>query len=220
MLPGMIQIHDLNGAGEVLVGQIPDPDGPVSQDHFGGGPLSASAPSLRIDAEAELFSGFDGSYVAGGVRGADRPAFLVHGGLREHLPSLHSRVRARCPSILPVRPSVSAATTGTWTPSISTYIFGIFCLETTGKTSCLARPISCWSRWAISAPMASAARSMALAVTSRPASSFIGSHPGANGISLPTTASMRLTPGEDSRPAMPSSVSAGYCPVEQSAHRE
>src|SRR5712691_426106 len=35
-------------------------------------------------------------------------------------PSLHSRVRARCPSILPVRPSVSAATTGTWTPSIST----------------------------------------------------------------------------------------------------
>ena len=83
-------------------------------------------------------------------------------------PSLHSRVRARCPSILPVRPSVSAATTGTWTPSISTYIFGMFCLETTGRTSCLARPISCSSRWAICAPMASAARSMALAVTSRP----------------------------------------------------
>src|SRR5256885_2483827 len=57
-------------------------------------------------------------------------------------PSLHSRVRARCPSILPMRPSVSEATTGTWTPSISTYIFGIFCLQTTGRTSCLARPIS------------------------------------------------------------------------------
>src|ERR1035437_9091951 len=35
---------------------------------------------------------------------------------------------------------------------------------------------------------------MALAVTSKPASSFIGSHPGANGISLPTTASLLLTP--------------------------
>ena len=47
-------------------------------------------------------------------------------------PSLHSRVRARCPSILLVLPSVSAATTGIWTPSISTYIFGMVC----------------WKRWA------------------------------------------------------------------------
>src|ERR1700686_3674699 len=84
MLPGMIQIHDLNGAGKVLVGEIPDPDGPISQDHFDGGPLPTSAPSLRIDAEAELFGGFDGSYVGGGVRVSDGPAFLVHGGLREH----------------------------------------------------------------------------------------------------------------------------------------
>src|SRR5437773_10493923 len=53
-------------------------------------------------------------------------------------PSLHSRVRARWPSILPLRPSVSAATTGTWMPSISTYISGIFCFKTTGRTSCLA----------------------------------------------------------------------------------
>jgi hypothetical protein len=29
----------LNGAGKVLVGQIPDPDGPVSNDHFDRGPL-------------------------------------------------------------------------------------------------------------------------------------------------------------------------------------
>src|ERR1035438_5344489 len=80
----MIQINYLNGTGEVLVGQIPDPNGPISQDHFSRGPLPASAPSLRIDAEAELFGGFDGSYVGGRVRVADRPAFVVHGGLREH----------------------------------------------------------------------------------------------------------------------------------------
>src|ERR1019366_4777716 len=161
MLPGMIQIHDLNRTGEVLVGQIPNPDGPISQDHFDRGPLPTSAPSLRIDAEAELFGGFDGAYVAGGVRVADRPAFLVHGGLREHAAEL--------------------ALAGAGAPSISTYIFGIFFFETTGRTSCLARAISCWSRWAICVPMASAVRSMALAVTSKPASSFIGSHPGANG---------------------------------------
>src|ERR1700693_5533527 len=58
-------------------------------------------------------------------------------------PILHSRVRARCPSIRPARPSVSAAMTGTWTPSISTYITGMFRFETTGRTSCLARLISC-----------------------------------------------------------------------------
>ena len=38
MLSGVIQIHDLDGAGKVSVGQIPDPDGPVSEDDFGWWP--------------------------------------------------------------------------------------------------------------------------------------------------------------------------------------
>src|ERR1039457_4190156 len=84
----MVQIHDLNGAGEVLVGQIPDPDGAISQDHFERGPLPASASSLRIDAEAELFGGFDGGYVGGGARISDGPAVRVHSGLREHAAEL------------------------------------------------------------------------------------------------------------------------------------
>src|SRR2546425_883849 len=88
MLPGMIQIYDLNGAGKVLVGQIPDPHRPVSDNHFHSGPLPASAPGLRVDAEAELFGGFDGSYVGGGVRVADGPAFRVHCGLYEHATQL------------------------------------------------------------------------------------------------------------------------------------
>src|ERR1022692_3631232 len=101
----MVQIHDLNGAGEVLVSQIPDPDGPISQDHFGRGPLPASAPSLRIDAEAELFGGFDGCYVGGGVRVADGPAFLVHGGLREHAAEF-ALAGAGALSLNPARPSL------------------------------------------------------------------------------------------------------------------
>src|SRR5882757_11174894 len=83
MLSGMIQIHDLNGAGKVGVGQIPDPDGPVSEDDSDGGPLPTSAPSLGVDTKAKLFGGFDGPHVGGGVRVADGPALLVHGGLGE-----------------------------------------------------------------------------------------------------------------------------------------
>src|SRR5450756_2260316 len=105
MLPGMIQIHDLNGAGEVLVGQIPDPGGPISKDHFGRGPLPASAPSLRIDAEAKLFGSFDGCYVGGGVRVADGPAFLVHSGLREHRAEF-ALACAGALSLDPARPSL------------------------------------------------------------------------------------------------------------------
>src|SRR5450756_1251446 len=105
MLPGMIQIHDLNGAGEVLVGQIPDPDGPISQDHSDRGPLPASAPSLRIDADAELFGDFDGSYVGGGARVADRPAFRVHLSLREHAAEL-ALARAGLLPFDPARPSL------------------------------------------------------------------------------------------------------------------
>src|ERR1700730_17585713 len=101
MLPGMIQIHDLNGAGKVLVGQIPDPDGPVSKDHFDCGPFPTSTPSLRIEAEAELFGGFNGSYVGGGVRFADGPASLVHGGLREHAAEL----ALTCAVALPLDPA-------------------------------------------------------------------------------------------------------------------
>ena len=87
-------------------------------------------------------------------------------------------------------------------PSISTYILGMFCLQTNGKTNCLARSISCCSRLAMSAPILSAVLSMALAVTSNPASAFSGSQPRPKGALLPTTASMRRTSGDDSRPAM------------------
>src|SRR2546427_12736659 len=84
VLPGMIQIHDLYSAGKVLVGHIPDPHRSVSDTHFHRGPLPASAPGFRIDAEAELVGGFGGSYGGGGVRVADGTAFRAHSGLNEH----------------------------------------------------------------------------------------------------------------------------------------
>ena len=105
MLPGMIKIDDLDRAGKVLLGQIPDPDGPVSDDDFGGGPLPTPAPSLGIDAEAELFGGFDGSHIGSGLQVADGPAFLIHGGLREHAAEL-ALACAGALSLDPPRPSL------------------------------------------------------------------------------------------------------------------
>src|SRR5947207_12336208 len=142
----MIEIDDLDGSGKMQVGHIPDPDGSVSENHFEHGPLPTSEPSFRVDAKTERLRGLDGSHVGGGIRVADgHPSWSTRVCVHTQ-PSLHSRVRARWPSILPLRPSVSAATTGTWMPSISTYISGIFCFKTTGRTSCLARPISRSSR--------------------------------------------------------------------------
>jgi len=55
----MIEIDDLDGAGKVPVGLIPDPDSSVSENHFEHGPLPTSAPSLGVDAEAERLGGLD-----------------------------------------------------------------------------------------------------------------------------------------------------------------
>src|ERR1700691_480881 len=61
--------------------------------------------ALRIDAEAELLGGFDGSHVGGGVRIADGPAFLVHSGLGEHTAEL-ALAGAGALSLDPARPSL------------------------------------------------------------------------------------------------------------------
>src|SRR5712692_4306326 len=105
MLPGMVEVDDLNSAGKMLVGQIPDPDSPVSDDDFDAGPLPTSTPGLGIDTEAELFGCFDGAHIGGGLRVAAGPAFLVHGGLREHAAEL-ALACAGALSHDPARPSL------------------------------------------------------------------------------------------------------------------
>lgn len=84
----MIEIDDLNGTGKMLVGQIPDPDGSISNDDFGGGPLPTSAPSLAVDAEAELFGGFDSSHIGCGIRVADGSSIFIYDGLGEYAAGL------------------------------------------------------------------------------------------------------------------------------------
>src|SRR5258708_37371085 len=85
------------------MGQIQNPDGPISNDHFARGRLPASAPGLGIDAEADGFGRFNGSYARGGVRVADGPAALIHSGLREHAAEL-ALASAGALSLDPARP--------------------------------------------------------------------------------------------------------------------
>ena len=120
MLAGMIEIDDLDRAGKVLIGDVPDPVGAIADDDFGWGAVPSAVPGLGIDPKAELFGGFDGADVGGGIgiaHGRPWSSTLVCVNTQ---PSLHSRVRAGWPGVLPVRPSVSVFTTNTCVPSIWT----------------------------------------------------------------------------------------------------
>src|SRR5512146_3059264 len=88
MLTSVIEIDNLDGAGEVQLGQIPDPLGSVAHDDFLLCAAPATIPSFQIDPLAELFGGFDGAHVGGGVRITDGIALLIPLGLSEHTAQL------------------------------------------------------------------------------------------------------------------------------------
>src|SRR6266581_8895936 len=134
----MIKIDDLDGAGKVLVGQIPDPNGSVADDHFEFGPLPSSAPGFAIDAVAELLGGFDGAHIGGGIRVADSPSFVVHGCLSEHA----TEFTLASTSTLAFRPSTPPFGFSGNHGDLDTVHQHIHF-----RTNCLARAISCSSRW-------------------------------------------------------------------------
>src|SRR5260370_32008663 len=84
----MIKIDDLNRARKMLAGDVPDPLGAVAQDDLNEGAAPASVPGFQIEALAELGGSLNGSRVGGGIRIADRVAFLIVCGLRENTPEL------------------------------------------------------------------------------------------------------------------------------------
>src|SRR5215813_5367655 len=88
MLTSMIKIDDLNSAGKVLRGEIPDPLGSIADDDLLPGSAPASFPSLEVQSSAKLLSGLDGSGVSGGVRIANGVAILVPTGLCKHATEL------------------------------------------------------------------------------------------------------------------------------------
>src|ERR1035441_217899 len=81
---GLLEAYSDDGAREVPIGEVPDPDSAIANDDFGRGPLPASAPSLGIYAVAELVGDFDGAHISGRIRIANGLAILIHGSLRKH----------------------------------------------------------------------------------------------------------------------------------------
>ena len=71
VLSGVKKIDNLNCAGEMLIGNIPDPFRSIAHDDFLFGAAPAALPGFQIDALAELFRRFDGANVGSGIGIAD-----------------------------------------------------------------------------------------------------------------------------------------------------
>ena len=84
VLARMINVNDLNGTGEMLVGNVPDPERAVRQHHFDCCLAPASLPGFGIDAWTKLFRRLDGPHISGGIFVADGPPLVITLGLREH----------------------------------------------------------------------------------------------------------------------------------------
>jgi hypothetical protein len=143
----MIEIDDLQRARKVPIGQIPDPDSSVSNRDFGGGPLPASAPGFGVDAVFEIAGCFDRAQIGAGILVAHWPGVLVHRRQEKRSTKL-ALARAGSLSFDPAVAAVGFRGHHRDVDTISgAHTFSEWpCLETIGRTSCLARSISCWSR--------------------------------------------------------------------------
>ncbi|HUI82408.1 MAG TPA: hypothetical protein VLY24_31005 [Bryobacteraceae bacterium] len=84
----MIEIDNLQGAGKMLPGKVPDPLRPVSHDDFLFRAAPAPLPGFHIELFAKLLGGFDGADVRCGIRVSDGETLLVPSGLSEHASQL------------------------------------------------------------------------------------------------------------------------------------
>jgi hypothetical protein len=83
MVPSVIEIFDLGGAGELLLTDVPDPVGAVAHDDFDLCAAPATLMGFGVDAAGELSGCLDGSGVSRGILIARGPALVVRGGLSE-----------------------------------------------------------------------------------------------------------------------------------------
>src|SRR5271166_823393 len=84
----MKDVDDLNSAGEVIVGDVPDPFGAISDHDLLLRALPAAIPGFQIESRAELTRRFDGGDVSRRVRIADGVALLVPRGLGKNAADL------------------------------------------------------------------------------------------------------------------------------------
>ena len=90
---GVEDVDDLDGTGEVFIGEVPDPCGAVAEDDLTLGLVEAAALGLAQDAACEgrgvgvgvaAGGGLDGGAVGGGVRVAHGQAARVEGVAGPH----------------------------------------------------------------------------------------------------------------------------------------
>ena len=77
----MKDVDDLNSAGEVIAGKVPDPFGAVSDHDLLLSTLPAAIPGFQIESRSKLTCRFDGGDIGRRVRVADGIAFLIPRGL-------------------------------------------------------------------------------------------------------------------------------------------
>ena len=85
----MIKIDDLDGAGKVLIGDVPDPFGAVGDDHFLLSPAPATLPGFGINAAAEFIGILNRGRTGCGGLIAHRAVLFIRSGLCEHAAQLH-----------------------------------------------------------------------------------------------------------------------------------
>src|SRR5260221_10163177 len=104
MLPGMVEIDDLDGTRKVLIGDVPDPFSAVGDDHFLLCPAPAKHPGFDINAAAEFIGILDRSRIGCGSLIAQWPALFIGSHFHEYAAHLDF-TRARW---LSFDPSVTA----------------------------------------------------------------------------------------------------------------
>src|ERR1019366_8857670 len=83
MLAGVVEVHDLDGDGEVLLTDVPDPNRTISHEDFEDGAIPAAMPGFGVEAQAKLLGSLNGADIAGGTFVAHRTTFRIRGGLGE-----------------------------------------------------------------------------------------------------------------------------------------
>jgi hypothetical protein len=88
VLSGVVKVDNLNRAGEVLIGDIPDPFRSIADDDLLFGATPTSLAGFPIDAQAKLLCRFNRSHISRRTGIAEGEAFLVPGRLRKHASQL------------------------------------------------------------------------------------------------------------------------------------
>src|SRR5205085_6216208 len=88
VLTGVKKVHNRNGAGEILIGEVPDPFGPVADYDLLFGAAPTAFPGFQVNSFSKLLGSFDSAGVGGGIGIADGITFFVPFGLSERTSQL------------------------------------------------------------------------------------------------------------------------------------